>query len=180
MSDFVVSLRKLGACSEAVEWAKGYPTLQAAWDACERADWMLWLVARVDGEIRPVTRLAMCACARTALRYVPAGEDQPLRAIETGERFARGEATAEEMADARADAGAVMADDWATVAAYWATVAAESTGDAGAAWVAAGAAWVARNAALAGVCARCAAHREMAAIVREHIPVAPKVEGSDE
>ena len=172
MSDFVVGLRKLGACPAAVEWARGFPTLQAAWDACGRADWMLWLCERVDGEIRPATRLAACACARTALRCVPAGEDRPLRAIETAERFARGEATAEEMADAMADAvavaGAVMADAWAVRAA--AVAAGVAAGVAGAAWVSARAAWVAGAAWVA-------AHREMAEIVREHIPVAPRVEG---
>ena len=41
---WVKALKRAGACREAVEWAGQYPTLQAAWDACERGDWMLWWV----------------------------------------------------------------------------------------------------------------------------------------
>jgi hypothetical protein len=37
-------LIELGATCEAVPWAKGYDSLDAAWAACERGDWMLWLV----------------------------------------------------------------------------------------------------------------------------------------
>ena len=35
-------LVRLGACGGAVEWAKQFPDLQSAWDACERGAWMLW------------------------------------------------------------------------------------------------------------------------------------------
>ena len=45
--------------------------------------------------------LCACACARTALRHVPAGDLRPLRAIETAERWARGEATQDDLAEAR-------------------------------------------------------------------------------
>jgi hypothetical protein len=99
-------LRRMGACPEAVEWAQPYATLQEAWDACERADWMLWLIGHLDGRYSRRLRLAACACARTALRFIPAGEDRPLRAIETAERFARGEATDAQLATAWAAAGA--------------------------------------------------------------------------
>lgn len=36
------ALVRLGACAAAVEWAKQYPTFQAAWNACGRSDWMEW------------------------------------------------------------------------------------------------------------------------------------------
>ena len=175
MSDFISDLRTLGACSEAVTWAQDFPTLQAVWDACDRADWMLWLAQRVDGEIRPATRLAMCACARTALRYVPDGEDRPRLVIEAAERCALGEATVEEMAAAWAaawDASWVAAGDAARVAAG------AAAGDA--AWVAGAAAGVAAGDAAwdaAGAAAWVAALREMATLVREHIPVAPEIGG---
>lgn len=47
-------LRALGACDgsdSALEWLEqgGFATLQDAWDACTRADWMLWYAARVAG-----------------------------------------------------------------------------------------------------------------------------------
>lgn len=39
-------LVRLQACDDAVEWARGYDTMDAAWAACERGDWMLWLACR--------------------------------------------------------------------------------------------------------------------------------------
>ena len=32
------------ALSEARTWARAYPNLQTAWTACQRSDWMLWLL----------------------------------------------------------------------------------------------------------------------------------------
>ena len=37
-------LRALGACSEALEFADKYPSLQKAWDACLRSSWLIWLL----------------------------------------------------------------------------------------------------------------------------------------
>lgn len=34
------------ACSEAMDFAARHETFQAAWDACERGDWMLWWIGR--------------------------------------------------------------------------------------------------------------------------------------
>lgn len=48
MNELTKSLKHIGACSEAIEWAKPYDTLQAAWDACDRSDWMLWLLNAVN------------------------------------------------------------------------------------------------------------------------------------
>ena len=101
-------LVKMGACAEAVEWVGGR-NITAAWAECERADWMLWLAGRVVAR-EPVV-LAACACARTALRYVLAGEDRPRVAIEMAERWARGEATIAEVRSAAAAAYAADAAD---------------------------------------------------------------------
>lgn len=51
------------------------------------------LPAEFDGRVR----LLACAFAERALRFVPAGEERPRVAIETARRFARGEATREEL-----------------------------------------------------------------------------------
>ena len=105
-TDLAKLLTRLKACDEARRWAKPYATLAEAWAACTRPDWMLWLVGEMDGCYSPRLRLVVCALARTALQYVPAGEDRPRLAIECAERFARGEATAEELAAAEAAAEA--------------------------------------------------------------------------
>ena len=78
----VEKLRALGACDgpgESIEYASQYATAQEAWDACHRADWMLWLWRRVSprGEAgqRMGTRLAV-ACARTAIPFLTAEADR--------------------------------------------------------------------------------------------------------
>lgn len=42
-------LKRLGARAGFVEMAHEYPSLQAAWNARERADEMLWLLVRLHG-----------------------------------------------------------------------------------------------------------------------------------
>ena len=122
------ALRALGACDDAVEWASTQPDAATAWRDCERADWMLWLAGRLAGPTTPEARgalvLAACACARTALRYVPEGEGRPRRAIETAEAWARGEGSIDDVraAAAAADAAADAAD--ADSAAFYAANAA--------------------------------------------------------
>ena len=84
-------LADLHPCTDAWEWASRHDTIQAAWDACERGDWMLWYLERC-GVDRPRLVLTACACARLGLPHVAAGATRPLRAIETAERWARGDA----------------------------------------------------------------------------------------
>jgi hypothetical protein len=92
---YINDLEKLNACEDAVEWCKDYKTLQAAWNACKRGDWMLWLIGRMSGPSESASRkklvLIACQCARLSLLYVRAGEKRPLRAIETAERWANGD-----------------------------------------------------------------------------------------
>ena len=99
------ALIDLGACAEARAWASDYPTLRDAWLACDRVDWMLWLVACT----LPRERLVWVTCqiARTALGYVPVEEERPRAAIESAEAWTRGEATLVKVArDAAAAASA--------------------------------------------------------------------------
>jgi len=56
--EHIRELRRLGACQEALDWARDKPDLQTSWDTCKQGDWMLWLAARV-GVGR--TRLLSCA-----------------------------------------------------------------------------------------------------------------------
>ena len=108
-------LIELQACPEAVEWVRQFKTLQAAWDACERGDWMLWLAGLLSGRPGSDSRRklvrAVCACARLAL---PLFEDRypqdkrPRISLETAERYAVGQASIEEVKTA-ADAAAAAA-----------------------------------------------------------------------
>ena len=116
------NLNRLRACDEAVEWTQNYKTFPAAWKTCKRGDWMLWLAAR-SGVDRKVLVLAACACARTALKHVTKGEERPRVAIETAERWARGEATIEEVRAAAAAAAAASASAATTAYAYAASAA---------------------------------------------------------
>jgi len=177
-------LTELGACTEAVKWA-GRKTPEKAWKKCGHGDWLLWIVGRL-GVDRKTIVLAACACARTALKYVPAGEDRPRIAIETAEAWTRGEATMGQVrkaAHAATSAAYYAATDAAADAAYVATPAAYyAAADAAAhaayyaaADAAADAAYVATSAASAVNAAYAAdcyatAHKQMADIVRKIIP----------
>ncbi|MBS1805189.1 MAG: hypothetical protein JST28_17655, partial [Acidobacteria bacterium] len=105
--EFKKLLRKLYACDEARQWASG-KDLADAWATCPRVDWMLWLLAKMADQPGWPTRqqiiLLACDCAETALQYVKPGEERPRIAIETARRWARGEATLDEVREARAAA----------------------------------------------------------------------------
>ena len=121
-------LREIDACSDAVEWAKDYDTFAEAWQECERGDWMLWLAGRACGgprsKSRKVVVSAACECARTAWKWMPKTGKE---AIETAEKWTRGEATLGQVRTA-ADAAyaASVAADAAGAAAYAAAVAADA------------------------------------------------------
>lgn len=125
-------LRDIGACSEAIEWAATQPSLTAAWQACERGEWMLWLAGRLTGPPRSASRkrlvLAACACARLVLPHVTPGDDRPRCAIEVAERWARGErgVTLDDVHSAAA-AASVAAFAFVTPAAVTAAAAASSS-----------------------------------------------------
>jgi hypothetical protein len=155
-----------GACGDAIAWCQTQPSYEQAWDACERADWLLWLASWLCD--RKLVVLAACGCARTALKYVPEGEVRPRVAIETAEAWCRGEATIEQVriaADAAAAADAASAA-YADAAASTASTAAYA---AYVAYAAANAANAAANAA-AYADARSKALLDMATLVRSMIP----------
>ena len=111
-------LTDVGACSDAVAFGRQHKTFRAAWLACERPDWLLWWAAKCIGEPgstahKQLVRVA-CACARTALPHVKAGETRPLKAVETAEAWCDGKAT---LAEVRSAASAYAADAYADDAA---------------------------------------------------------------
>ena len=124
----------------------------------------MWLAARV-GVDRRVVVLAACECARTALVYVKMDEKRPRIAIETAERWARGDTTVSlsDVTEA-ADAAANVAN--AAAATYAAYVAANAAANA-----ATNAAYVAANAADNVADARTTTLRQFADIVRRHVTI---------
>jgi hypothetical protein len=181
---FAELLKELGACSEAVGWAQD-KSFHVVWTTCKRGDWLLWLCGIMADKRGWPTRkqlvLAACACAETALKYVPAGEERPRKAIETARAWTRGEATIEEVRAAANAANAAYAAAYAANAAnaaanaaYAAAYAANAANAAYAANAAANAAYAAAYAAYAAAyaayAANAAALKECADLVRVHIP----------
>ena len=174
----IEKLEKLSACREAVEWARGHPNAKAAWQACDRGDWMLWYLGKLAGNPESTSRrrltLVCCKCARLALAYVPDGEIRPLVAIETAEKWARHEpgvslgGVRSAAAAASAAAGSASAAS-AAEAAYAAAAAADAAGSAYAASaaVAAVAAADAASAAYAASAAAAAAYAASAAVAAD-------------
>jgi len=141
------------ACRAAMDWLGDRDSSQM-WADCERPDWLLWWAGQVVSRQELV--LAACDCAETALRFVPQGEDRPRLAIETARRWAKGEATVEEV---RAAAAAACAAD-AAYAVY-------------AAYAADAAAYAADAAACAVYAADAAAYATMCRLIRARWPECP-------
>ena len=151
---FYDKLKEMDACSDAVEWAKQFSSLQKAWDKCERGDWMLWLVGNMSHNVKSRKKLVLCACecARLSLKYVKKGETRPVIAIETAEKLVMGEASINEVriaADAAYGAAAYAAAAYAAYAAY--------------------------GAAAYAAAARLKTLKKCADIVRKHYPKCPKI-----
>jgi len=136
------------ACAEAMRWLKEQDDAEQAWMTCERSNWMIWYVARRGVDRKVLVRIA-CDCARTVLRFVPEGENRPRLCIETTERWIVGEATIEEVRQARYAAAAAAAAYayTAAAAAYAAAYDAAAAAAAAAAYADADAAYVADAAA---------------------------------
>jgi hypothetical protein len=101
------ALERLNACDDAVKWALTQPSLAVAWRNCERGDWMLWLLARLDADRPTMVRAAAC-CAELALPYAGETEPECMAAIQAAVGWADGELSIEvvDAAGAAADAAA--------------------------------------------------------------------------
>ena len=168
-------LKKLHPCSDALQWVSEQKNPQQAWDDCERGDWMLWLLGKLSGDSKSKSRkklvLAACECARLSLHLVPDDEDRPRIAIETAEKWVRGEASIDRVMSAAyaADVATYAAADVAAYAAY-----ADSDAYA-AADVATYAAYAAYAAVYAADATRKSTLKQCADIVRKHYPKVPKL-----
>ena len=120
----IEKLQQMRACREGIEYARQFPTLQAAWDACERPDWMCWLLRKtVTGENgSPVHRALVRVTARCAMLARELTGDRAQYelarqwACDAALRFGEGENNRDECAAAAADAAAAYAADAAVYA----------------------------------------------------------------
>jgi len=135
------------ACREGREFAEKYNTMAEVWDACPRADWLLWILTAIAVPVNDKTeRLFAIWCARHTPMHdgrttgALLTDPRSIAALEVAERFAHGDATTGELAAVRAAAWAA-----ARAAARDASGAAARDAARAAAWAAArDAAWAAQ------------------------------------
>ncbi len=79
-------LRKMGACSEALDWLSARPSWGVAWTVCPRSDWMLWLLIRLLKTPAREYKLAKVWADYEAVRFpiTHAGDTTRAHAIATG------------------------------------------------------------------------------------------------
>ena len=118
----VEQLRELtpAPCAEALEWLdeNNITELADAWDRCHRADWMLWLCNVLNLLSDRERRLIACRCVReTPLAdgrkvWDLLTDERSRHVVVVAERYAAGEATDEELADASSAAADAAAATW--------------------------------------------------------------------
>ena len=91
---------------QVLRFLQSYNCFECAWNACARADWMLWLIEHVKAmELMPCDfdrelRLFACWCARTLLSHVEV-HDLAVQVVNVAERCANGDCTLDELSRAR-------------------------------------------------------------------------------
>ena len=175
--DCVPSLRAAGLGGMA-DWAEARPVRMGGrgrscrdlWDAAPKGAWLL-LYAHAARAPRPALMRAAVACVRPALRFVPEGEDRPLRAVEAADAWADEPTERNRRRAARAARTAWEVTEWAA----WAAGGLAADGLA-VEWAAgtrmSGAAWYAARAHLnaEGPESESAAHAACAEEVRRLVP----------
>lgn len=117
-------LIKLKACEEARDWAED-KTIEEIVETCERGDWLLWLAAKIDIGLQPLT-LAKGHCANTVRHLIKS--EKSIKAVDVAIAFGEGKATRKELNNAAyaAYAAADYAAYTAASAAYSAAFAADA------------------------------------------------------
>jgi hypothetical protein len=129
INDYILKIKKLGACEEAVLDARNYQTSQELWNKCERGDWMLWLIGKLSGDPESEKRkklvITACKCARLALPFASKNKNVAEKCIITAENWANNVENTT-IADVRAAAYAAYASADAPYAAAYAAYAADA------------------------------------------------------
>ena len=103
------------ACPDGAEFAAKFKTMAEVWDACPRADWLIWILDKL--EIRDDKKLSLFGCWCVRHTQLADGrtvwdlltDERSRKAVEVAEAFARGEATQEQLVAARDAARAALA-----------------------------------------------------------------------
>ena len=157
-------------------WAGRFETRQAAWDACEWGEWMLWLAARLSGPPGLPGRRKLVLCVADVLRtgsprVIGQSRRALLRCCEAAERWARSEPDATVAEIKRAFDGTVgLGYAWHAAYTLWATVTEPD--------VATIASWAVDQTICVEQAAHAALQRQAAGVVRRHYPVPPTKESS--
>lgn len=102
MQDLFDVLQRHGADIDVLEWAQrgAFGTdYETALSACPTSQWLVGLAGRFG--LRVALVRCACAYAQTVLSLVPDGLDIPRTALETAERWTRGEVTIHDVREAR-------------------------------------------------------------------------------
>jgi hypothetical protein len=83
------------------DWVDSQTDYLSAWESCEYGDWLLWisenLYSELGSELHRLIVLTACKCARLSIKYIPERNLIPLNAIETTEKWVKGEVNIEEV-----------------------------------------------------------------------------------
>ena len=104
------------ACQDGHDFAMQHPTMADVWDHCQRPDWLLWILDRLEMPLDKDRRLFACWCAvctpmangQTTRSLLT--DPRSLEAVRVATHHALGLATDEQLAAARDAAWAAARD----------------------------------------------------------------------
>jgi len=134
MNEVLKFCKKYDACKEGKEYAKSFKSLSDAWENCERSDWMIWTLNKLDKWSHEQKVQIAISCAERVLpifeKKYPK-DKRPRKAIQAAKRYLKNPTDKNKKAAAAASyAASYAAADAAADAAYAAAYAADAAADA--------------------------------------------------
>ena len=110
MKEHLEILNRLHACDESKDWAVRFPNTEQCWNNCERSDWMIWMICKLNNIDINFYKKYACFCARQNWNLFT--DQRSKDSIITAEQYIEGKITIEEMQAVRnAAANAYAAAD---------------------------------------------------------------------
>ena len=97
-------LEEWTACEDGIEYMASHATVQEAWQACQRGDWMMWWAQHCGVEKKV---LLFCAVKQARLAQHLMTDQRSIKALDVAEAYAHGQATLDELRRAHIEAGSV-------------------------------------------------------------------------